>query len=92
MTEFVDELLRTTDDIEVNDLATLGASDDVHDDSETRLDGIAGDDDRPGTDTVEVDRSIAVGPDVAGLVDLVEVGRQGDDDVLLLGRSRRAWR
>lgn len=83
MSEFVDRLLGETHDVQVDDLPVVRPSGDIDDTSEEGLDGVTGDDERAGLDSLGLVCAVEEGPDVAGLVDLLDVGGEGDGDVVL---------
>lgn len=79
-TEFADELGRDTEHVEVHDVGTGGAVDDVDDSSEERLIGVARDDDVTHADPRRVVGFLQHTPDVPGLVDLMHIRGKRDVD------------
>lgn len=87
MAQLVDRLFGDADDVEVDDLAISWAGDDVDDSGHERLDGVTGDDEGAGLHPIGFSSLVEECPDVAGLVDLLDVGGEGDGDVAWLGHD-----
>ncbi len=87
MTKLVDRLIGHTENVEVHDRVTAGPADHVDHPGQKWLDGIAGDDDRPRPHPFGLRCFAQEGPHIAGLVNLVDVGGEGDGDVVSLGRG-----
>ena len=80
MTEFVDGLVGYANDIDVDDRATLGSLNDVDHASQERLLGVTGHDENPRPNPIRLRGFVEKRPDIAGFVDLLNVGRQRDTD------------
>ncbi len=83
VSQLVERLIGDPDDIEMNDRPAVRAGDDVDDAGEERLDGIARHDERPRLNPVWLSGLVEERPDEARVVDLLDVGRQGDGDALV---------
>ena len=84
MTEFVDRLIGDAYDVEMDDRVAVRSIDDVDDAGEEWLHGVTGDDEYAGLDTPRFGGVAEERPHVSGVVDLVDVGDEGDGHVLVI--------
>lgn len=87
MPKLIDELFRDADSVDVDELPPAWPIDNVDDPGEERLLLVASDDDKPGQDPVGFGGSIEEGPDVARVVNLADVGREGNPRAQLVGHG-----
>lgn len=87
MAEFVDRLLGETHDVQVDDLPAVRPGNDIDNASEEGLNGVTSDDECAGLNSLGLICAVEEGPDVTGLVHLLDVGGEGDGDVVLFGHG-----
>ena len=80
-------LIGDADHIEMDDRSTVRASDDVDNTSEERLNGITSDDEYSRLHALRFVSLVEERPDETRVVDLLDVGRQSDGDVLVPGHG-----
>jgi hypothetical protein len=85
VTKLVDGLVRNANHIQVDDPPPCGAFNDVDDAGEERLLGVACHDEGSRADSIGFCRLVEERPDVAGLVDLLYVGRQRNPHGIMIG-------
>lgn len=80
VSQLVDRLLGNANHVEVRYRPTTRAINDVDDPCEEGFFGVTGNHERAHLNTSGVSRFVEEGPNVTGLVDLLDVGRERDDD------------
>ena len=87
VTELVNRLVGDAEHVQVDDRLASGAVDHIDHPRQERLDRVAGNDDRTRPNAGGLGGVAEKRSHVAGLVDLVRVGRKGDGDVVSLGHD-----